>query len=81
VKKASILRQFANPVAIVVAGALIAAAILFALRWQISGTTNGAYRLDAWSGKIVVCIVDRCVPIGPPNSLPTADEFRRSLEK
>jgi hypothetical protein len=40
---------------IVLAGALIAIAILIAFRWQISATTGVVYRLDRWTGHAVSC--------------------------
>ena len=45
-----------TPIAIVVAGILIAAAILIAGHWQISIAGPGsAYRLDRWTGAIADC--------------------------
>jgi hypothetical protein len=41
--------------AIVIAGALIAIAVLIAFRWQISAATGVVYRLDRWTGHAVVC--------------------------
>jgi hypothetical protein len=43
------------PVAIVIAGALVAIAILVALRWQITAASGYVYRLDRWTGHITVC--------------------------
>jgi hypothetical protein len=45
-------------VAIVIAGALIAIAILVGFRWQITAATGIVYRLDQWTGNIVGCEVD-----------------------
>lgn len=42
-------------VAVVIAGTLIAIAILVAFRWQISAATGVVYRLDRWTGKIIAC--------------------------
>jgi hypothetical protein len=39
--------------AIVIAGALIAIAVLIAFRWQISAATGVVYRLDRWTGHAV----------------------------
>lgn len=41
--------------AIIIAGALIAAAILFAFRWDMAAFGGQAWRLDRWTGKIVGC--------------------------
>jgi len=53
--------------AIVVAGALVAIAILLAFRWQISSATGVVYRLDGWTGHVAICEVGvhdyRCQPI------------------
>jgi hypothetical protein len=43
------------PLAIVIAGLLIAGAILIAFRWQISAATGVVYRLDRWTGSVIVC--------------------------
>jgi len=43
--------------AIVVAGALVAIAILLAFRWQISSATGVVYRLDGWTGHVAICEV------------------------
>jgi hypothetical protein len=43
------------PIAIVIAGVLIAAAILITLRWEISAATGVVYRLDRWTGAVTVC--------------------------
>jgi hypothetical protein len=45
------------PLAIVIAGLLIAAAILISLRWEISAATGVVYRLDRWTGAVMVCTV------------------------
>jgi hypothetical protein len=42
-------------VAVVIAGTLIAIAILIAFRWQIAASTDVVYRLDRWTGNIVAC--------------------------
>jgi hypothetical protein len=41
------------PTAIVIAGALTSAAVLNALRWEISAATGVVYRLDRWTGNII----------------------------
>jgi hypothetical protein len=49
-----------TPIAIIAAGLLIAAAIVFVFRWQISAAANEGgvivYRLDRWTGEIIACI-------------------------
>ena len=42
-------------IAIVIAGVLIAVAILIAFRWQISAATGVVYRLDRWTGDVIAC--------------------------
>jgi hypothetical protein len=54
-------------IAIVLAGLLIACAVLIAFRWQISAATGGVvYRLDRWTGNIEFCMAygDPCRPVG-----------------
>jgi hypothetical protein len=58
-----------SPLAIALAGALIAIAILIVFRWQISAATGGVvYRLDRWTGNIEFCMAyrDPCRPVGAP---------------
>ncbi len=48
------------PRAMIIAGALIAAAVLFVLRWEIvtAGSAAGppvTYRLDRWTGDVTIC--------------------------
>jgi hypothetical protein len=47
--------QMRIPIAIVIAGVLIAAAVLIAQRWEISAATGVVYRLDRWTGDILAC--------------------------
>ena len=43
-------------IAIVIAGILVASAILLAFHWQISvGTGFVSYRLNQWTGHVEVC--------------------------
>ena len=42
-------------IAVLIAGLLIAAAILISFRWQISAATGVVYRLDRWTGNIIAC--------------------------
>ena len=42
-------------VAIVLAGALIAASLLIVFRWQISAVPGFIYRLDTWAGTTIRC--------------------------
>ena len=53
-------------VAVVIAGALIAAAILISFRWQLSAATGVVYRLDRWTGNVTVCDLSygQCREIG-----------------
>lgn len=44
-----------NAISIVLAGAMIAAAILVALRWDFAAFGGQTYLLDRWSGQIVGC--------------------------
>jgi hypothetical protein len=44
------------PVAIIIAGALIAATILVTNHWQLSGTLGDAVRLNRWTGDTVACV-------------------------
>jgi hypothetical protein len=56
------------PIAVVIAGALVAVAILIAFRWHISAATGVVYRLDRWSGRIIACELSGytpCYNIGP----------------
>ena len=41
--------------AIIIAGALISAAILFGFRWEMATFGGETYRLDRWTGEIVGC--------------------------
>ena len=51
------MTNLSTPAAIVVAGAMIAAAILFAGRYEITtGPGQLAYRLDQWTGRVAVCL-------------------------
>ena len=44
-------------IAVVLSGALIAAAVLFTFRWELAAFGGQAYRLDRWTGAIVACNV------------------------
>lgn len=47
-----------KPAAVIVGAVAIAAAILLAGRWQIADGQGGAvYRIDRWTGQVVVCFV------------------------
>ena len=46
-----------NAAAIVVAGALIAAAIAVVGRWEIAGTGQVMYRVDRWTGDVRACAI------------------------
>ena len=48
-----------SPIAIVVAGLIIGAAILIVGRWAImprETDLNGFYRLDRWTGQVKICV-------------------------
>jgi hypothetical protein len=47
-----------NSVALIVSALVIAAAILFACRWQAVTTPTQVYRLDRWTGKVAACKAD-----------------------
>jgi hypothetical protein len=44
-----------NPIAIVIAGALIALAIALTNHWEMTSTADGNYRLNRWTGAIDPC--------------------------
>jgi hypothetical protein len=49
-------------ISVIYAGALIALAILFVFRWEVTPIGKiGAMRLDRWTGRI-----DVCLPSGSP---------------
>ena len=54
-------------VATLIAGVVIAVAILFAFRYEISAATGVVYRLDRWSGQITACELSGgpCAALGP----------------
>jgi hypothetical protein len=45
----------ANSAAIVISALVIAAAILFAFRWQAVTTPTQVFRLDRWTGNVTAC--------------------------
>jgi hypothetical protein len=52
------------PIAILIAGALIAGAILLLFRWEISGANDiGFYKLDRWTGRTFTCNAVACYEI------------------
>jgi hypothetical protein len=53
------IRQLGTPMSIIIAGALIAAAILMTNHWEIVPTGFTALRLNRWSGSVVACRTDR----------------------
>ena len=53
-----------NPIAIVLAGIIIAAAILLAFRWDITVERGVVYRLDRWTGRVTACMSRSLVTIG-----------------
>jgi len=44
-----------NPVAIIVAALIVAAAIAFSTRWEIIESQSTVLRLDRWTGTVTVC--------------------------
>lgn len=63
------------PVAIVIAGLLIAGAIGFAFRWQISAANGIVYRLDRWNGHVVACLLSSAPDCqGISMHIPTVNE-------
>jgi hypothetical protein len=50
----------ATPLSVIIAGALIAVAILLTNRWEMAPVAQGAsvaLRLDRWTGSINVCLL------------------------
>ena len=47
--------KFSSETAIVIAGALVAAAILFTNHWAFAWGDGASYRLNRWTGTIVLC--------------------------
>jgi hypothetical protein len=60
-----------NPIATVIGGALIAAAILITNHWELGGNPNLelTLRLNRWNGAVEICSVDAKSFPGNPNSL------------
>lgn len=48
---------YLTPLATVVAGAMIAAAVFATPRWQITANPSGFVRLDQWGGHVTVCTI------------------------
>jgi hypothetical protein len=53
-------------IAIVIAGALIAAAIAIVGRWEFTFGRADVYRLDRWTGRSVVCYANTNADTGIP---------------
>ena len=47
--------KFASETAVIIAGALVAAAILFTNHWAFAWGDGASYRLNRWTGAIVLC--------------------------
>jgi len=45
--------------AIIVAGGLVAFAILLSQHWQITSSVNAVYRLNRWTGSVASCNISR----------------------
>jgi hypothetical protein len=74
-----------TPLAIIIAGALIAAAIALTNRWEFYPTPQGGldHRLDRWTGRVVVCggAIRPGWEIPCPSSfeMPSAEDPRRRV--
>jgi len=42
-------------IAILMSGAIVATAVLFVFRWEVTAAGAVAYRLDRWTGQITSC--------------------------
>jgi len=50
-----------NATATIIGAAIIAAALIFTARWEISSAGPGAvFRLDRWTGEIMSCYQKEC---------------------
>jgi hypothetical protein len=47
--------KFASETSVIIAGALVAAAILFTNHWAFAWGDGASYRLNRWTGTIVMC--------------------------
>jgi len=45
-----------TPTAIIAAAIILAAAVMFVSRYQVSGVGTVVYRLDRWTGNVDVCV-------------------------
>jgi hypothetical protein len=45
----------ARAVAIILAGLVLACAVVFVFRWQIAANASGVYLLDRWTGHVAEC--------------------------
>ena len=51
--------RMTTPWAIIIAGALIAVAILITEHYQLVGVGTVPYRLDRWTGRVMVCLGEK----------------------
>ena len=42
-------------IALILSAALIAVALLFVFRWEVSSTSTLTFRLDRWTGHVTMC--------------------------
>ena len=42
-------------IAILMAGAIVATAVFFVFRWEVTAAGGVAYRLDRWTGQVTSC--------------------------
>jgi hypothetical protein len=48
-------------IAILMSGAIVATAVLFVFRWEVTAAGGVAYRLDRWTGQITSCATSHSV--------------------
>ena len=72
-------------IAVFLAGAMIALAIVFVFRWEMTAAGSAAYRLDRWTGEIAACNLGGPLASGPYHggiwapmrcSLPSPDQIK-----
>lgn len=48
-------------IAILMSGAIVATAVVFVFRWEVTAAGGVAYRLDRWTGQITSCAANHSV--------------------
>ena len=48
-------------IAILMSGAIVATAVVFVFRWEVTAAGGVAYRLDRWTGQITSCAASHSV--------------------